>query len=398
MSVRTTKLLDDLNTPPQGSVRPPLDAHWTVLDRLVQDLAACPQAALQVRLALEAVRALTRADAAYWYPGSTGQPLEMLGDSGLTARWCRDFTHAQVATAPDAGSCLFQSPGPAPHSAALVRLSQSRSTWIVALSFRAGRCFRSADLEAMTLIRQLLLQQRQRARAQEQLKEALLGTVRGLVAAVSAKCPYTGQHSERVARLAVQLGRRLGLSAEALGDLHLAGLLHDVGKIGIRTEVLQELGPLSDEDFAHLREHPVIGEGIVSQIGPLTHLCPGVRHHHERYDGRGYPDGLAGEEIPLLARILALADGCDAMLSARPYRPALAPARVEEILAAGAGSQWDPALVGQFLACRREVYAQCQQRQGDSVQRAVEGALCAVRQEAAAAPLGHSANRAASSH
>jgi HD-GYP domain-containing protein (c-di-GMP phosphodiesterase class II) len=269
---------------------------------------------------------------------------------------------------------------PAPRSAALVRLSRSRSAWVVALRF-AGGAFRPADLRFMAVARRLLVQQRQQTQARERLQETLFDTVRGLVEALNAKNPYTRHHSERVARLAVRLGRQMQLPPEALDDLYLAGLLHDIGKIGIRSEVLQQTGPLSDADFAHLCEHPVIGDTIVAAIRPLAHLRPGVRHHHERYDGTGYPDRLAGDAIPLPARVLAVADACDAMLSPRPYRPALPARRVDEILAAGAGSQWDPGVVGHFLACRRELYALCQVGEGDSLARAVEGALHAAEEE-----------------
>jgi HD-GYP domain-containing protein (c-di-GMP phosphodiesterase class II) len=157
--------------------------------------------------------------------------------------------------------------------------------------------------------------------------------------------------------MAARLGQQMGLPEPVLSDLFLAGLLHDIGTIGLRETVLQKPGRLTIEEMAHIQEHPVIGDQLLADLRPLQHLRPGVRHHHERHDGKGYPDGLAGEQIPLLARILAVAEACDAMLSNRPYRPALTPANVETALVEGAGTQWDPEVVAYFLACRHDVFA-----------------------------------------
>src|SRR5262249_54169589 len=222
-------------------------------------------------------------------------------------------------------------------------------------------------LRLMALVRRLLLDQQQNTRNQGRLKDALFGLVRCLTAAINAKDPYTCGHSERVARIAVRLGRRVGLPARTPGDLFLAGLVHDIGKIGLHTAVLESPRPLTEEDRAHVETHAVIGDRIIAHVGPLAHLCPAVRHHHERYDGTGYPDRLAGTSIPLLARILAVADACDAMSSARSYRPALPADEVDAVLTAGAGTQWDPEVIDHFLACRRELHGICQKGLGDSV-------------------------------
>src|SRR5262249_46511397 len=152
-----------------------------------------------------------------------------------------------------------------------------------------------------------------------------------------AKDPYTYGHSERVARIGVELGRELGLGEDDLGDIYLAGLLHDVGKIGIRDDVLNKPDALTEEEQLHIQEHVTIGYSILAELGQIRNLLAGVLYHHERCDGRGYPDGLAGDHIPLLARILAVADGFDAMCHPRPYREAIPYRQVEEILIAGAG-------------------------------------------------------------
>src|SRR5207245_11203562 len=132
-------------------------------------------------------------------------------------------------------------------------------------------------------------------------------------------------------------------------DIYLAGLLHDVGKIGIKDAILGKPGALTPEEFEHIKQHVTIGYKILSDLRPIRNLLPGVLYHHERYDGTGYPDGLAGEASPLLARILAVADGYDAMSHPRPYRDAMPYRRVEEILSEGAGIQWEKKVVTAFF-------------------------------------------------
>jgi HD-GYP domain-containing protein (c-di-GMP phosphodiesterase class II) len=152
-------------------------------------------------------------------------------------------------------------------------------------------------------------------------------------------------------------------------------LLHDVGKIGIKDSVLRKQGPLTAEERAHIQEHVTIGYWILAELRQIRNLLPGVLYHHEHYDGNGYPDGLAGENIPLLARILAVADAYDAMSHQRPYRDAMPYRRVEEILVQGAGTQWDKQVVDAFLRCRERVHAIRQRGVGDSLRVAIDGAL-----------------------
>jgi len=250
-------------------------------------------------------------------------------------------------------------------------------SWIVLVGFDPAAPLGPAEVKIAATLWRLQLKQARHLQVYDHLKETLFGVVRCLSTAIEAKDPYTCGHSERVARIAVRLGQELGMSRGETSDLYLAGLLHDVGKIGIRDEVLLKQGPLTDEEFAHVQEHPVLGDRIVSNVKRLAYLRPGVRSHHERYDGTGYPDGLAGEEIPRMARILAVADACDAMMAARRYRPALPPARIEAVFAAGAGTQWDPQVIDGFFACRDELYPVCQRGLGQSVYRAVERAVVA---------------------
>ena len=235
--------------------------------------------------------------------------------------------------------------------------------------------FRRSDAALLTpFLGALDLHLRSSGRYQD-LKELLVGLTRSLTAAIDAKDSYTYGHSERVARVAVEIGRELGLLEEELSDIYLAGLLHDIGKIGIRDAVLTKRDRLTPEEFEHVKQHVTIGYKILADLRPIRNLLPGVLYHHERYDGSGYPDGLVGEAIPLLARILAVADGYDAMSTARPYRAAMPIPKVEEILRSGAGSQWDQRVVEAFLRCRDRVHAIRQRGVGESLCQALDGAL-----------------------
>ncbi|MDH4099395.1 MAG: response regulator [Nitrospirota bacterium] len=176
-----------------------------------------------------------------------------------------------------------------------------------------------------------------------------------LALAVEAKDPYTRGHSERVADFAQKLAKALGLSVKDQDIVHKAGLLHDIGKIGVSESYLHKPGPLSREEREIIRDHPVRGEAICQPLKSLKHLLPAIRHHHERYNGTGYPDGLKGEEIPLMARILAIADIYDALTSDRPYRVGLPNDKAMDILKSEADQQyWDPAIVHVLVDCIKE--------------------------------------------
>jgi HD-GYP domain-containing protein (c-di-GMP phosphodiesterase class II) len=207
------------------------------------------------------------------------------------------------------------------------------------------------------------------------IKDILIGLTRALTAAIDAKDAYTYGHSERVARAAVELGRELGLQEGEQNDIYLAGLLHDIGKIGVRDAILSKREPLTDEELAQIRQHPVIGHRILADLHAIAHLLPGVLYHHEQYDGSGYPEGLKQDAIPFLARILAVADSFDAMNTSRPYRAAMPPERVDQILRAGAGTQWDPRVIDAYFRCRDRLVAIRQRGLGASLGAALDGAL-----------------------
>ncbi len=183
----------------------------------------------------------------------------------------------------------------------------------------------------------------------EQLKQAaqenrdlFLGSIQMLSAAIDEKDPYTRGHSGRVAKYSVIMGEKLGLSAEDLDRLHISALLHDVGKIGVDDRVLKKPGSLTDEEFEIMKQHPVKGANIMRPVAQLKEMLPGIELHHEHLDGRGYPYGLRGDDIPLMARIIAVADTFDAMTTNRPYQTAMdvdfAIRRVRQL----SGTKFDP--------------------------------------------------------
>lgn len=186
-------------------------------------------------------------------------------------------------------------------------------------------------------------------------EELLVSVVRALVSAIEAKDEYTRGHSERVALYGKRIAEELGYDGEFCERLYLTGLLHDVGKIGVRDAVLRKPGPLTDEEFEEIKQHPDKGWQILCDLEPLSYVLDGVLHHHEQVDGSGYPDNLAGDKIPLDGRILAVADAYDAMTSDRPYRHGMPQEKAESILRAGSGKQWDTVMVDAIFRCMPDV-------------------------------------------
>jgi response regulator RpfG family c-di-GMP phosphodiesterase len=186
----------------------------------------------------------------------------------------------------------------------------------------------------------------------EKLKAANRQALFGLAEAIEAKDPYTKGHCGRVAAYSLVLAKAAGYPMEGLETLEFGAFLHDIGKIGIRDAVLLKPGPLDDAEWLHMREHPVKGYDIASKIEMLHPIMPAVRNHHERWDGSGYPDKMAGTNIPLAARIVAIADAYDAMATDRPYKKALPIEECEAILTKTAGKMYDPELIALFVGQR----------------------------------------------
>jgi HD-GYP domain-containing protein (c-di-GMP phosphodiesterase class II) len=183
----------------------------------------------------------------------------------------------------------------------------------------------------------------------KQLLESFFAT---MAATLDARDPYTAGHSLRVADYAMKIGQMAGLPFQQLLQLRKAALLHDIGKIGIPDIILLKEEKLTDEEFEMIKKHPVIGADILAQVQPfdaMKPLLPGVRYHHERFDGKGYPEKLAGNSIPIFGRIIAVADAYDAMTSDRPYRKGMTHEKALAILEDGRGTQWDPYLTKLFI-------------------------------------------------
>jgi putative nucleotidyltransferase with HDIG domain len=185
--------------------------------------------------------------------------------------------------------------------------------------------------------------------ANSHLRRINMSFAEALVKAIDGRDAYTAGHSKAVAEYSRDIAREMGLSREEVARIHLCGLVHDIGKIGVRAEVLEKQAALDDGEWDEMRRHSVIGEAILLEVPGYSDMAEVVRSHHERWDGRGYPDNLRGEAIPLLARIIAVADSYNAMTSDRPYRQAMTPAAAIEQLSLGKGTQYEAAPVDAFL-------------------------------------------------
>jgi putative two-component system response regulator len=170
-----------------------------------------------------------------------------------------------------------------------------------------------------------------------------------LARVIEEKDEYRLHHAERLTLLTTRLARALDLPEADIQTLRLGAALHDIGTVGVRESILQKRGSLTEEEYEEIKRHPVIGERLCAALRCGDDVAPLVRYHQERWDGQGYPDGLRGEQIPLLARVMSVADAYAALTSERPYRSRLSPVEAARILEEGAGSQWDPTLVRIFL-------------------------------------------------
>lgn len=181
------------------------------------------------------------------------------------------------------------------------------------------------------------------------LEKNYFSTVEALAAAIEAKDPYTRGHSKRVTQFAIVLAERFKVSEAEMKDLQYGAMLHDIGKIGVRGQILNKRGRLTPEEYKIIKRHPIVGERIIDRVDFLQGARPVVRSHHERFDGTGYPDGLQDEEIPLLARIVAVVDFYDALTSERPYRPAFSIEQTRLLIKDGIGRDFDPVVAREFL-------------------------------------------------
>lgn len=227
--------------------------------------------------------------------------------------------------------------------------SQSSSDQVLGvltlLDLKAVEAFTSEDMELLQALCSLLAVAVSNARMEERRRYTFLRTLESLATALEARDEYTRGHSQRVCEVSLMIGERMGLGHEALEELRVGTILHDIGKIGVPDAILNKRGRLSDQEFDVMRQHPVIGYEICRPLMLSEGVLMIIRNHHEKLDGTGYPDGLKGGELPLSLRIVCVADAFDAMSSRRPYRSVMDPAHVQAELSRGAGTQFDPLVV-----------------------------------------------------
>jgi len=227
------------------------------------------------------------------------------------------------------------------------------------LDLSNSSAFQSDDMEMLHAMASLLAVAVSNARMEERRRTTFLRTLESLATALEARDEYTRGHSQRVSELSLMIGEKMGLGSEALEELRIGTILHDIGKIGVPDAILNKRARLTDEEFMVMRQHPVIGYEICRPLMLSEGILMIIRNHHEKLDGSGYPDGLKGGELPLSLRIVCVADAFDAMSSRRPYRGVMDPLHVQAELSKGAGTQFDPVVV----ECLRELLHSDRMRQ-----------------------------------
>ena len=209
--------------------------------------------------------------------------------------------------------------------------------------------FSSKDLELFQMLANQVAIAIENARLMEDLRQTFYETAEALAEAIEKRDPYTGGHTKRVLTYSMASAEYMGMGPQEMDWLKLSAILHDIGKIGVEDRVLRKQGSLNDEEFALMKAHPRMGAEIMEYVEKLKNIIPGMKHHHERFDGKGYPDGLKDGEIPLIARIISVSDTFDAMTSDRPYRKGLSEETAINELQKYAGIQFDPDVVRAFI-------------------------------------------------
>lgn len=273
------------------------------------------------------------------------------GIAGYTARTGEPLIVNDVANHPDFYNTVDQKSGFTTRSimSAPIKPLNKIIGVIEAINKIRGTDFSEEDLNILKMIADILGINLINSMLYEKLNNMSSSIIKSLITALEARDEYTKGHSYRVQIYSVKLAKALGLPAKKVKQVELSAILHDIGKIGIPDDVLRKPERLTDEEFEIIKKHPVIGYNILKSIDGLDDVLDGIKYHHERYDGKGYPEGLKGKEIPLVARIIAIADTLDAMTSDRPYRKGLDFEYALEQIRNVKGSQLDPDLVDAFL-------------------------------------------------
>ena len=219
---------------------------------------------------------------------------------------------------------------------------------LIARDKTTGEDFRTPEIKLLDALSGEIAGAIKKAQLYEKINRLFICTVEALASAIDAKDPYTYGHSQRVAQISSNICKEIGLTSDEIHFINLAALLHDIGKIGTPEHILQKPGRLQPDEMEKIKEHPLKGAQILSTIDELRDVRDWIKHHHERYDGEGYPDKVVALNIPLPARIISIADSFDAMTSDRPYRKGMDPDKVIDIMGDDAGSQYDPQIFKAF--------------------------------------------------
>lgn len=272
-----------------------------------------------------------------------------------------DFSQEQPFVANERITALPDWACPAVRQLVVVPLRENNKVfgWLAALNHRDGAEFGTEEANLLHSVASIIGVHAGNRELYRQQAEFLADVVEAFTSAIDAKDPYTCGHSDRVARIAVRLAKELDCPRELLHTIYMAGLLHDIGKIGINDAVLSKPGRLTEAEFEHIKLHPELGYKILADLKQLHDVLPAVLHHHEQWNGQGYPQRLAGDAIPWIARIMAVADAYDAMTSDRPYRRGMPESQVAEIFRQGAGRQWDPAVIDAYFASQTDIRDIC---------------------------------------
>ncbi|HEV3094901.1 MAG TPA: HD domain-containing phosphohydrolase [Solirubrobacteraceae bacterium] len=275
------------------------------------------------------------------------QPLH----EGVNGRVARSSVTALVADTREDPDYVARDPATDPRSELSVAIMVDGAVWgVLNIEAVEPAALNEADAVLVEAISASLGSALHRAGLIDDIERAFTTTLAVVTSTVEAKDDYTACHGNDVAELSERVALRMGLDRKAARDVHYAAMLHDVGKIAVPSEILCKQGPLTEEEWVTMRSHTVVGAELVARIDAFAHLAPAVRWSHERVDGKGYPDGLRGERIPLAARIIAACDSYDAIVTDRPYRPASTPTQACEELRRVAGTQLDADVVAAVLA------------------------------------------------
>jgi len=348
-----------------------------VLNKIMTDLSAIGNMTDIFKLIVEMTIELTQADESKFFVinSLSNEPFEVASSFSDTCRKALPHgTPGKLSEAPDRLTRMImetvQDEIPlliSENRTSITEMGENRSVMIVPLKIQekvfgvltavvkhGSKRFSDQELYYLSFMTQKAASSIENLALYEHINRGLMTTLEAFVKAIEARDPYTKEHSNRVTEISVKIGKITGCSEEEIDILRISGPLHDIGKIGIRDDILLKPAKLTKEEFEKIKEHPDIGADIIGQLGMWDEHQQIIRHHHERFDGNGYPTGLKGEEIPRLARILTVADAYDAMASDRAYRKKLNPELILTILKHGSGTQFDPTYVDAFLSLYAE--------------------------------------------